>query len=161
MTQTKGERTRAAILDEALKIVSKAGLEGLTIGTLAEATALSKSGLLAHAGTVSLETPVLYFYTDRETKASVKVDFPKGWVTEWYPYGELAFDPCYAGNPLVNALCLGVMRHEDLKLAAATGPGNAVVLVGAKTGPDGIGGASVLASASFGGGAEGSKDTAT
>src|SRR4051794_2247588 len=40
--------------------------------------ALSKSGLLAHAGTVSLETPVLYFYTDRETKASVKVDFPKG-----------------------------------------------------------------------------------
>jgi phosphoribosylformylglycinamidine synthase II len=71
--------------------------------------------------------------------------------------GELAFDPCYAGNPLVNALCLGVMRHEDLKLAAATGPGNAVVLVGAKTGPDGIGGASVLASASFGGGAEGSK----
>jgi phosphoribosylformylglycinamidine synthase subunit PurL len=65
--------------------------------------------------------------------------------------GELAFDPCYAGNPLVNALCLGVMRHEDLKLAAATGTGNAVVLVGAKTGPDGIGGASVLASASFGG----------
>ncbi len=69
--------------------------------------------------------------------------------------GELAFDPCYAGNPLVNALCLGVMRHEDLKLAAATGPGNAVVLVGAKTGPDGIGGASVLASASFRGGAAG------
>ena len=67
--------------------------------------------------------------------------------------GELAFDPCYAGNPLVNALCLGVMRHDDLKLAAATGPGNEVVLVGAKTGPDGIGGASVLASASFGGGA--------
>jgi phosphoribosylformylglycinamidine synthase subunit PurL len=71
--------------------------------------------------------------------------------------GELAFDPCYAGNPLVNALCLGVMRHEDLKLAAATGPGNKVVLVGAKTGPDGIGGASVLASASFGGGTEGAK----
>jgi phosphoribosylformylglycinamidine synthase subunit PurL len=71
--------------------------------------------------------------------------------------GELAFDPCYAGNPLVNALCLGVMRHEDLKLAAASGPGNAVVLFGAKTGPDGIGGASVLASASFSGGAEGTK----
>jgi phosphoribosylformylglycinamidine synthase len=69
--------------------------------------------------------------------------------------GELAFDPCYAGNPLVNALCLGVMRHADLKLAAATGPGNAVVLVGSKTGPDGIGGASVLASASFGGGGAG------
>jgi phosphoribosylformylglycinamidine synthase subunit PurL len=65
--------------------------------------------------------------------------------------GELAFDTCYAGNPLVNALCLGVMRHEDLKVAAATGPGNKVVLLGASTGPDGIGGASVLASASFGG----------
>jgi phosphoribosylformylglycinamidine synthase subunit PurL len=66
--------------------------------------------------------------------------------------GELAFDPCYTGNPLVNALCLGVMRHEDLKLAQARGPGNQVVLFGSRTGPDGIGGASVLASASFGGG---------
>jgi phosphoribosylformylglycinamidine synthase II len=66
--------------------------------------------------------------------------------------GELAFDPCYAGNPLVNALCVGVMRHEDLQVAAARGPGNKVILFGARTGPDGIGGASVLASASFGGG---------
>jgi phosphoribosylformylglycinamidine synthase len=71
--------------------------------------------------------------------------------------GELAFDPCYAGNPLVNALCVGVMRHADLKLAAATGPGNQVILFGSRTGPDGIGGASVLASASFGGGSEGAK----
>jgi phosphoribosylformylglycinamidine synthase subunit PurL len=67
--------------------------------------------------------------------------------------GELAFDPCYAGNPLVNALCIGVLRHSDLKRAAATGPGNKVILFGSRTGPDGIGGASVLASASFGGGA--------
>src|SRR5258708_359722 len=66
--------------------------------------------------------------------------------------GELAFDPCYSGNPLVNVLCVGVMRHEDLKLAAATGPGNKVILLGSRTGPDGIGGASVLASASFEGG---------
>ena len=66
--------------------------------------------------------------------------------------GELVFDPCYAGNPLVNALCVGVMRHEDLQLAAARGGGNKVILFGAGTGPDGIGGASVLASASFGGG---------
>ena len=65
--------------------------------------------------------------------------------------GELAFDACYSGNPLVNALCLGVMRHADLKLAQASGPGNKVVLFGSPTGPDGIGGASVLASASFGG----------
>jgi len=47
---TKGERTRAAILDEALRLVSKAGLDGLTIGTLAEATGMSKSGLFAHFG---------------------------------------------------------------------------------------------------------------
>ena len=67
--------------------------------------------------------------------------------------GELAFDPCYAGNPLVNALCVGVMRHEDLRFAAARGAGNKVILFGARTGPDGIGGASVLASASFGAGA--------
>ena len=66
--------------------------------------------------------------------------------------GELSFDPCYAGNPLVNALCVGVMRHADLKFAAARGAGNKVILFGARTGPDGIGGASVLASASFGGG---------
>ncbi len=71
--------------------------------------------------------------------------------------GELAFDPCYVGNPLVNALCVGVLRHEDLKLAAATGPGNQVILFGSRTGPDGIGGASVLASASFGGAGEGAK----
>jgi phosphoribosylformylglycinamidine synthase subunit PurL len=64
--------------------------------------------------------------------------------------GELAFDPCYRGNPLVNALCAGVMRHEDLKLAAARGTGNKVILFGSRTGPDGIGGASVLASATFG-----------
>ena len=66
--------------------------------------------------------------------------------------GELDFDPCYAGNPLVNALCVGVMRHDDLQVAAATGPGNQVILFGSRTGPDGIGGASVLASASFAGG---------
>ena len=64
--------------------------------------------------------------------------------------GELAFDPSYAGNPLVNALCVGLMRHDDLKSAVATGAGNKVVLFGSRTGPDGVGGASVLASATFG-----------
>ena len=63
--------------------------------------------------------------------------------------GELAFDPCYAGNPLVNALCVGVMRHDDLQEAVAKGVGNKVVLFGSRTGPDGVGGASVLASATF------------
>lgn len=50
MSATKGERTKAAILDAALRIVSKAGLDGLTIGTLADATGMSKSGLFAHFG---------------------------------------------------------------------------------------------------------------
>jgi phosphoribosylformylglycinamidine synthase II len=67
--------------------------------------------------------------------------------------GELDFDACYAGNPLVNALCVGVMRHGDLQVAAASGPGNQVILFGSTTGPDGVGGASVLASAAFGGSA--------
>ena len=64
--------------------------------------------------------------------------------------GEIVFDQTYAGNPLVNALCVGVMRHEQIKLAKASGPGNLVVLFGAKTGGDGIGGVSVLASETFG-----------
>jgi phosphoribosylformylglycinamidine synthase len=63
--------------------------------------------------------------------------------------GEAIFDPSYAGNPLVNALCVGAMRHEDIHLAKATGVGNHVVLYGARTGGDGIGGVSVLASESF------------
>ena len=63
--------------------------------------------------------------------------------------GEIVFDETYAGNPLVNALCVGVMRHEDIKLAQAHGAGNLVVLFGAKTGGDGIGGASILASETF------------
>ena len=64
--------------------------------------------------------------------------------------GEIVFDETYAGNPLVNALCVGVMRHDQIKLAKASGPGNLVVLYGAKTGGDGIGGVSVLASETFG-----------
>ena len=64
--------------------------------------------------------------------------------------GEIVFDETYAGNPLVNALCVGVMRHDQIKLAKASGAGNLVVLFGAKTGGDGIGGVSVLASETFG-----------
>lgn len=63
--------------------------------------------------------------------------------------GGVGFDSCYQGNPLVNALCMGVMRHEDIHLASAHGPGNKVVLFGARTGGDGIGGASILASETF------------
>lgn len=63
--------------------------------------------------------------------------------------GEVVFDPCYQGNPLVNAGCIGVMKHEDIHLAKASGAGNKVILYGARTGGDGIGGVSVLASETF------------
>jgi phosphoribosylformylglycinamidine synthase len=65
--------------------------------------------------------------------------------------GEVVFDPSYAGNPLVNALCVGAMRVEDLHLAHASGTGNKIILFGARTGLDGIGGVSVLASDTFAG----------
>ncbi|GIJ51999.1 hypothetical protein Val02_88850 [Virgisporangium aliadipatigenens] len=63
--------------------------------------------------------------------------------------GEVVFDPCYQGNPLVNALSIGVLPASRLQKKEATGAGNVVVLLGAKTGRDGIGGVSVLASATF------------
>ena len=55
--------------------------------------------------------------------------------------GEVAFDPCYAGNPLVNAMCVGIIDHKDMKVGQAHGPGNSVMYVGADTGRDGIHGA--------------------
>ena len=63
--------------------------------------------------------------------------------------GEVVFEPCYSQNPLVNALALGIARKEDLFFARAKGTGNPVIYVGAKTGRDGIHGASLLASAEF------------
>ncbi len=63
--------------------------------------------------------------------------------------GEVQFHGSYLGNPLVNALCVGVLRHEDLHLAHASGVGNQVIMFGAATGGDGIGGASILASETF------------
>lgn len=68
--------------------------------------------------------------------------------------GETVFDETYAGNPLVNALCVGTLKVEDLKLAFASGTGNKVMLFGSRTGLDGIGGVSVLASDTFEDGAE-------
>jgi phosphoribosylformylglycinamidine synthase subunit PurL len=64
--------------------------------------------------------------------------------------GELLFDASYAGNPLVNVMCVGLLHEEELTHPVASGVGNLVVLFGSPTGRDGIGGASVLASASFG-----------
>jgi phosphoribosylformylglycinamidine synthase len=63
--------------------------------------------------------------------------------------GELVFDPSYQGNPLVNVMAIGLLEERMLILAEAPGPGNYVVLFGSTTGRDGIGGASVLASATF------------
>jgi phosphoribosylformylglycinamidine synthase II len=63
--------------------------------------------------------------------------------------GELVFDHCYAGNPLVNVFCLGLLPTDRLVLGRASGPGNLAVLFGSTTGRDGIGGVSVLASAAF------------
>lgn len=68
--------------------------------------------------------------------------------------GETVFDETYAGNPLVNALCVGTLKVDDLKLAFASGTGNKVMLFGSRTGLDGIGGVSVLASDTFEDGAE-------
>ena len=64
--------------------------------------------------------------------------------------GETVFDAVYQGNPLVNALSIGALKHEDLQLAKASNPGDLVILFGARTGADGIGGVSVLASETFG-----------
>ena len=63
--------------------------------------------------------------------------------------GEVVFDECYSGNPLVNVMCIGVAPVERIMLARAHGPGNVVLLLGSSTGRDGIGGVSVLASSVF------------
>ncbi len=63
--------------------------------------------------------------------------------------GEVSFAPSYEGNPLVNAMCVGVARKDELLRAIAIGAGNPIILVGADTGRDGIGGANVLASRTF------------
>lgn len=64
--------------------------------------------------------------------------------------GEIKFEECYSGNPLVNVMCIGVAPVDRIMLARAHGPGNQVILMGSSTGRDGIGGVSVLASATFG-----------
>jgi phosphoribosylformylglycinamidine synthase II len=63
--------------------------------------------------------------------------------------GEITFDPSYSGNPIVNAMCVGITRHDEITLASAAGAGSVLLLVGASTGRDGIQGAS-FASATLG-----------
>ncbi|MFZ1381968.1 MAG: phosphoribosylformylglycinamidine synthase subunit PurL [Scrofimicrobium sp.] len=67
--------------------------------------------------------------------------------------GEVSFDPCYEGNPLVNAMCVGIIDHKDIQKGRAAGAGNSIIYVGAKTGRDGIHGAT-FASESFNDGEE-------
>ncbi|HEY1761897.1 MAG TPA: phosphoribosylformylglycinamidine synthase subunit PurL [Acidimicrobiales bacterium] len=74
--------------------------------------------------------------------------------------GELTFDDCYSSNPLVNVLCVGALPKERLVLGIASGIGNLAVLLGSRTGRDGIGGVSVLASAGFSGDDAGAGDDA-
>src|SRR4051812_15170133 len=73
--------------------------------------------------------------------------------------GEIYFEEPYEHNCLVNAMCIGFAKTKDMVRAAAAGPGNAIVLMGASTGRDGIGGASVLASAELGEGDEAKRPT--
>ena len=73
--------------------------------------------------------------------------------------GEIEFAPPYAQNPLVNAMCVGLAKTDEMVRAAAKGPGNMVVLMGSLTGRDGIGGASVLASAELGEGDDAKRPT--
>jgi AcrR family transcriptional regulator len=107
-TLTKGEQTRAAILDEALRIASKLGLEGLTIGSLADATGMSKSGLFAHFGSrEDLQLAVLDHAAQR--------------------YGELVFAPVLKierGLPRLRAL---FVRWLDWALESGL-PGGCIML---------------------------------
>ncbi|HEX8689570.1 MAG TPA: phosphoribosylformylglycinamidine synthase subunit PurL [Solirubrobacterales bacterium] len=73
--------------------------------------------------------------------------------------GEIYFEPPYEHNCLVNAMCVGLAKTDEMVRAAAAGVGNAVILMGASTGRDGIGGASVLASAELGDGDEAKRPT--
>ncbi|MDR0921534.1 MAG: phosphoribosylformylglycinamidine synthase subunit PurL [Lactobacillales bacterium] len=70
--------------------------------------------------------------------------------------GEVSFDPCYEGNPLVNAMCVGLIEHKDIQKGQAKGVGNSIMYVGAKTGRDGIHGAT-FASEEFVEGEEGQR----
>jgi AcrR family transcriptional regulator len=116
VTPTKGERTRAAILDEALRIVSKAGLDGVTIGTLAEATGMSKSGLFAHFGSrEELLLAVLDHGQDEFTKVVFKpaLDHPRGiprlraMFVNWLDWTESAELP--GGCPMIG----GATEFDD------------------------------------------------
>jgi len=116
VTSTKGERTRAAILDEALRIVSKAGLDSVTIGTLAEATGMSKSGLFAHFGSrEELLLAVLEHGQDEFTKVVFKpaIDHPRGiprlraMFVNWLDWTESAELP--GGCPMIG----GATEFDD------------------------------------------------
>ena len=113
---SKGERTRAAILDAGVRVVSRAGLDGLTIGTLAEATGLSKSGLFAHFGARDeLLLAVLAHGQNRFTEVVIKpaLDHPRGvprlraLFVNWLDWTEAADLP--GGCPMIG----GATEYDD------------------------------------------------
>jgi AcrR family transcriptional regulator len=113
---TKGERTRFAILDEGVRIVSAAGLDGLTIGSLAEATGMSKSGLFAHFGSrEELLLAVLAQGQNRFTEIVIKpaMDHPRGvprlraMFVNWIDWTEAADLP--GGCPMIG----GAAEYDD------------------------------------------------
>lgn len=125
---TKGERTRAAILDEGLRIVSKSGLDGLTIGTLAEATGMSKSGLFAHFGSRDeLLLAVLAHGQQRFAEVVIKraLDQPRGiprlraMFVNWVRWTEAADLP--GGCPMIGGAAEYDDRPGAVRDALATG----------------------------------------
>jgi hypothetical protein len=77
---------------------------------------LSKSRLLRYYGKVSMETPVMYFYTAKEMQASIQVDFPKGWITEWYPYAAVGMYKDYGVLSLRPTRNVGQTIRWNVKL---------------------------------------------
>jgi hypothetical protein len=78
-----------------------------------------KSGRFSYGGLVSMETPVIYFYADKETRVSVKVDFPKGWITEWYPYAQKA--PQGAARNAKGEIAVGQSIRWDVRITPGAG----------------------------------------
>ena len=105
---SKGEQTRAAILDEALKIASRLGLEGLTIGSLADATGMSKSGLFAHFGSrEDLQLAVLEHAAQRYGEMvfvpvlKIERGLPRLRALEWLVYAPLVAATAWTERTLI------------------------------------------------------------
>jgi hypothetical protein len=117
-------KPRGLVVHEWGTFTSFSGSDGVAVGFSPTSTDLprfvyrqqdrnAKAAYLAASGTVSMETPVLYFYTEKALRAQVRVDFPRGWITEWYPYA--AVPP---GNDGKDARAAGQGIRWDIRLLA-------------------------------------------